>query len=172
MPVRIVYVDWRDNESIGRICLMRTHVLPTACKPRPWALVGVVCLCKGFAGESLQCHIEIQHYMLRDWMQKDEILIKHIGSDTNKADGLTKTLAIDPYTQFVSIIGISRDSPLGSLANDKHTSPPSNMDNSHLPASRRFAPLRFSAARSGLAPGARLGVESSAARRSNRNLHL
>ncbi|EER28248.1 copia-like retrotransposon family protein [Coccidioides posadasii C735 delta SOWgp] len=68
---------------------------------------GAVDLAKAEAITRRARHIEIRHHMLRDWVQKDEISIEHVGTDANKADGLTKALAMDPYAQFVSAIGVT-----------------------------------------------------------------
>jgi hypothetical protein len=67
---------------------------------------GTVDLAKAGSLTRRSRHIEIRHHIIRDWVSKGEITIEHIAGTANRADGLTKPLAPDPYKTFVQAIGI------------------------------------------------------------------
>ncbi|EDN03056.1 predicted protein [Histoplasma mississippiense (nom. inval.)] len=67
---------------------------------------GAIDLAKGESLTRRSRHIEIRYHILRDLVEKGEIMMEHVGSTANIADGLTKPLARPAFEEFVRRIGL------------------------------------------------------------------
>ncbi|EDN08356.1 predicted protein [Histoplasma mississippiense (nom. inval.)] len=67
---------------------------------------GAIDLAKGESLTRRSRHIEIRYHILRDLVEKGEIMMEHVGSTANIADGLTKPLARPAFEEFVKRIGL------------------------------------------------------------------
>ena len=67
---------------------------------------GAVDLSKTEAITRRSRHIKIQYHLLRDGVDKEEIMLEHVSTTENIADGLTKPLLIKPFEEFREKIGV------------------------------------------------------------------
>ncbi|EDN06563.1 conserved hypothetical protein, partial [Histoplasma mississippiense (nom. inval.)] len=67
---------------------------------------GAIDLAKGESLTRRSRNIEIRYHILRDLVEKGEIMMEHVGSTANIADGLTKPLARPAFEEFVKRIGL------------------------------------------------------------------
>ncbi|KAL8132354.1 hypothetical protein AgCh_008012 [Apium graveolens] len=51
-------------------------------------------------------HIDICYHFIREWVEKGEIVIKHISSDEQRADALTKALTTVKFERMRKLLGV------------------------------------------------------------------
>lgn len=51
-------------------------------------------------------HIDIRVHFIRECVERGEIIVKHVSSDKQQADGLTKALATIKFEKMCNILGV------------------------------------------------------------------
>lgn len=51
-------------------------------------------------------HIDIRYHFIRECVEKGEIIVKHIGTDMQRADVLTKALAVVKFERMRKLLGM------------------------------------------------------------------
>lgn len=51
-------------------------------------------------------HIDVRYHFIRECVERKEIIIKHISSDLQKADALTKALSTIKFERMRSLLGV------------------------------------------------------------------
>ena len=73
------------------------------------------------AGQPTKCirHIEMKHFAIQDWVEKDLMILKWVSSQNNCSDSLTKALACTLQYKHMDYI-MGHVSPLYNISCDKH----------------------------------------------------
>ena len=54
-------------------------------------------------------HIELRHHFIRDLVNKEEIILKYVGTNEQAADFLTKAVTIEKFRKFKNQLQIKEE---------------------------------------------------------------
>lgn len=58
-------------------------------------------------------HVDVCYHLIRDCVEKQQVVVRYVPSAEQLADGFTKALARDAFTRFREGLGVRVTSPLG-----------------------------------------------------------